>query len=65
MKFLVDPPVALVPFQLAEICSALGKARALRAFKLAEEWNDFARRGLRRGMLRTAMVGNEMAGSTT
>jgi hypothetical protein len=32
MKFLVEDPVALVPFQLAEMCSAIGWASALNAF---------------------------------
>jgi hypothetical protein len=33
MKFLVFPPVALVPFQFAEICSAFGSARAARPLR--------------------------------
>lgn len=40
MKFLVEAPVALVPFQLEDICSALGNARALSAFKLEDVWKD-------------------------
>jgi len=38
MKFFVEPPVALVPFHLAEICSAFGCASALSALTHAEVW---------------------------
>jgi len=38
MKFLVEAPVALVPFQLEDICSALGNARAPRALTLEDVW---------------------------
>ena len=53
MKFLVVPPVALVPFQWAEICSAFGWAREPRALRGAEVAKERTRRGMRE---RTDMV---------
>ena len=47
IKFLVVPPVALVPFQLAEICSAFGRARELRELRGAEVARERTRRGMR------------------
>ena len=41
MKFLVEAPVALVPCQLEDICSALGSARAPRACTFEDVWKVF------------------------
>lgn len=56
MKFLVEAPVALVPFQLEDICSALGNARAPRAFTLEEVWKDCLLSVRRTGNLWIRMV---------
>jgi hypothetical protein len=44
MKFLVEEPVALVPFQLAEIRSASGCASALNAFTDVDVWKHLFKR---------------------
>lgn len=40
MKFLVVPPVALVPFHSADIFSASGNAFAFKALELGDEENE-------------------------
>jgi hypothetical protein len=57
MKFLVVPPVALVPFQSDESCSALARTDTLRTFKDAVEVK--VRR--RKGRIRASLCMNEVS----
>ena len=57
MKFLVFPPVALVPFHPSESFCARGRAAALRACALADVLNALALMCLSWGNLGQGMAG--------